>query len=79
LHHITGIAFTLAGDALDVLRVYDDSGDHCVNGQRCKCQATSLPDFTRFYPIWIDFTRFYSILLDLMSSAGWLYHELNLV
>lgn len=78
LHHITRIAFTLAGDALDVFRVYDDSGDHCVNGQRCKCQATSLPDFTRFYPIWIDFTRFCPILPDFQSLFLSKFHQFRM-
>ena len=62
LHYITGIAFTLAGDALDVLRVYDDSGDHLCEWPKVQMPGDQL---TGFYPILPDLDRFYPILPDL--------------
>lgn len=42
LHHITRIAFTLSGDALDVFRVYDDSGDHLYEWPKVQMPGDQL-------------------------------------
>lgn len=45
LHQVSTIALTLASDKLDVLRVYDDSGDHMLVGTKVKKLNDALSRF----------------------------------